>query len=54
MPRTEIGKVMEKKLNKWFAMTLDTDNDGLVKWSDFELAVEVTNIFFFFSRRLFS
>jgi Ca2+-binding EF-hand superfamily protein len=40
MPRTEIGKVMEKKLNKWFAMTLDTDNDGLVKWSDFELAVE--------------
>lgn len=38
--RSNISKIMEKKLNKWFAMTLDSNNDGLVNWTDFEKAIE--------------
>lgn len=41
MSRKEISKLMERKLNKWFAMTLDTNNDGLVNWTDFQGAIEV-------------
>lgn len=40
MPRSNISKPLERKLGKWFAMTLDTNNDGLVNWTDFEHAIE--------------
>jgi Ca2+-binding EF-hand superfamily protein len=40
MPRENISKVLEQKLTKWFAMTLDTNDDGLVNWTDFEAAIE--------------
>ena len=41
MSRKEISKIMERKLQKWFTMTLDSNNDGLVNWTDFEHAIEV-------------
>ena len=46
MSRKEISKIMERKLHKWFSMTLDTNNDGLVNWTDFEHAIEVQISFF--------
>lgn len=29
------------KLKKFYTLTLDTNNDGLVNWTDFEAAIEV-------------
>lgn len=41
MPRDQIQHhVLQRKLRKYFNLTLDTNNDGLVNWSDFEAAVE--------------
>lgn len=40
MPRPNLGQFIERKLKKWFNMTLDVNNDGLVNWADFEDAIE--------------
>ncbi len=41
MPREQISNVLLNKLKKYYTLTLDTNNDGLVNWSDFEAAIEV-------------
>jgi len=38
--RPHISPPMANKLRKFFSLTLDTNNDGLVNWSDFEAAIE--------------
>jgi len=38
--RKQINSVLHKKLCKYYALTLDTNNDGLINWSDFEAAIE--------------
>jgi Ca2+-binding EF-hand superfamily protein len=40
MPRPNLGTFIERKLKKWFSMTLDLTGDGVVNWDDFENAVE--------------
>jgi len=40
MPHTNINAAQLHKLKKYFNLTLDTNNDGLVNWSDFEQAIE--------------
>ncbi|CAF0864067.1 unnamed protein product [Brachionus calyciflorus] len=41
MPREQIqNKTLEVKLRKWYNLTLDTNNDGVVTWDDFLAAVE--------------
>jgi Ca2+-binding EF-hand superfamily protein len=40
MPRDNIPKTSLTKLSKFFNKTLDTNNDGLVNWTDFEHAIE--------------
>jgi len=41
MPRDQLGnKILQNKLKKFYALTLDTNNDGIVNWLDFEAAVE--------------
>jgi len=40
MPRDQINESLLKKLKKFYSLTLDTNQDGLVNWSDFEAAVE--------------
>jgi len=40
MPRDQISVASQRKLRKLFALTLDTNNDGLVNWTDFEAAIE--------------
>ncbi|CAF1071172.1 unnamed protein product [Didymodactylos carnosus] len=40
MPRDNIPKQSLRKLEQFFTKTLDTNNDGLVNWTDFEAAIE--------------
>ncbi|CAF2391830.1 unnamed protein product [Rotaria sp. Silwood2] len=40
MPRDNIPKTSLRKLQQFFTKTLDTNNDGLVNWTDFEAAIE--------------
>ncbi|CAF3264938.1 unnamed protein product [Rotaria socialis] len=40
MPRENIPQSSIKKLEQFFSKTLDTNNDGLVNWTDFEAAIE--------------
>lgn len=41
MPRDQLSnEIVQKKLKRFFALTLDTDKDGLVNWKDFEAAIE--------------
>lgn len=40
MPRDQITPVLLKKLKSWYVKTLDTNNDGVINWKDFEAAVE--------------
>ncbi|CAF0760398.1 unnamed protein product [Didymodactylos carnosus] len=40
MPRDNIPKQSLRKLQQFFTKTLDTNNDGLVNWTDFEAAIE--------------
>ena len=42
MPRDNIKPSAMKKLQQFFTKTLDTNNDGLVNWTDFEAAIEVS------------
>jgi len=40
MPRDNISPVLLTKLKNWFRLTLDTNNDGVINWKDFESAIE--------------
>ena len=44
MPRDNIKASSMKKLEQFFTKTLDTNNDGLVNWTDFEAAIEVSRV----------
>jgi hypothetical protein len=46
MPREHISPILLAKLKNWFRITLDTNNDGVINWKDFEAAVEVIDVFF--------
>jgi len=40
MQRSNIAPAQLNKLKRYFSKTLDTNNDGVVNWSDFEAAIE--------------
>ncbi|RNA44979.1 sarcoplasmic calcium-binding s and IV-like [Brachionus plicatilis] len=42
MPRDHIkSETLNKKLRKWYSLTLDNNNDGIISWDDFLAAAEV-------------
>ena len=40
MPRDQINNLALRKLKRFYTLTLDTNADGLVNWTDFEAAIE--------------
>ena len=41
MPRDQISNLHLQRLKRFYTRTLDTNEDGVVNWKDFEAAIEV-------------